>query len=89
MRKPFTCVLCGGAMVGDGYLLPVHCENAERSFDDVEADSGPWFCAGVDIDGGMYSGLKAYGRQGRASSVLVHDEKPPCSISESELWGGV
>ncbi len=28
-----TCSVCGGHLAGDGYTLPLHCENAELPVD--------------------------------------------------------
>ena len=39
----YTCPVCGGTIIGDGYTSPAHCENSELP-DYVEADSGPYYC---------------------------------------------
>ena len=38
-----TCPICGGMLIGDGYDIPIHCENVDIGFD-VKADSGPYYC---------------------------------------------
>lgn len=38
-----TCPVCGGTMVGDGYTMVIHCENAELPVD-AEPDAEPVFC---------------------------------------------
>lgn len=38
-----SCPICGGTLVGDGYILVVHCENLDGT-PDVEPDAGPLYC---------------------------------------------
>ena len=38
-----SCPICGGTLVGDGYILVVHCENLDGA-PDVEPDAGPLYC---------------------------------------------
>ena len=37
------CPNCGGRMIGDGYTMPIHCENVELPAD-RECDAAPLFC---------------------------------------------
>ena len=39
----YSCPNCGGAMLGDDYTVPVHCEFADYP-DEAEPDSGPYYC---------------------------------------------
>ncbi|MCK5604355.1 hypothetical protein KAR91_20870 [Candidatus Pacearchaeota archaeon] len=41
-----TCKVCGGTMVGDGYVTLLRCENIELDMDmlSLEPDAGPIFC---------------------------------------------
>lgn len=39
------CKNCGGSMIGDGYTVVLHCENAEESEYEFNApDEGPVYC---------------------------------------------
>ena len=40
---PHCCPDCGGHWVGDGFTIPIHCENAELPLD-READAPPLRC---------------------------------------------
>ena len=41
-----TCPRCGGDMIGDGYTLVMHCENAdEEAYFDHEPDASPVYCS--------------------------------------------
>jgi len=46
----YTCPVCGGHLVGDGYTIPSHCENVDCPMD-VEPDSGPYYC---EVPDGIY-----------------------------------
>jgi len=46
-----TCPICGGDIIGDGYTMVLHCENAELPLD-VEPDANPIFCEGGEDDDG-------------------------------------
>ena len=35
-----NCPICGGTMIGDGYNIPIHCENGTLN-PWIEADFGP------------------------------------------------
>ncbi|MCK5127497.1 MAG: hypothetical protein KAR42_14675 [candidate division Zixibacteria bacterium] len=40
-----NCTECGGEMVGDGYTMVLHCENAdEKNYEFHEPDAGPIYC---------------------------------------------
>ena len=40
------CKICGGAMIGDGYTVVLHCEFAEEEdYDGLEPDAEPVYCA--------------------------------------------
>ena len=41
--KNYLCPRCGGSLIGDGYKLVRHCENADFP-EDVEPDAGPIYC---------------------------------------------
>jgi len=44
------CKDCGGEMIGDGFTVIVHCENAEEeSFFYDEPDSAHVFCGFKDV----------------------------------------
>ena len=38
-----TCPNCGGPLLGDGYTVALHCENAE-DIAEIEPDAEPVFC---------------------------------------------
>ena len=40
------CEVCGGTMVGEGYVTLLHCENVELDMDvlSLEPDAGPIYC---------------------------------------------
>jgi len=39
----FTCPVCGGNMIGDGYTTVYHCENV-RDCPNLEPDAEPVYC---------------------------------------------
>lgn len=46
-----SCKDCGGDMIGDGYTVVEHCENAvEDSYWFNEPDSGPIYCGFEEPD---------------------------------------
>lgn len=46
----YVCPLCGGRWIGDGYTVPVHCENADISGKGFEPDCSPVLCNGQTLD---------------------------------------
>lgn len=38
-----NCPVCGGTMIGDGYTIPIHCENVDLD-PWIEPDFGPIYC---------------------------------------------
>lgn len=46
-----VCNNCGGAMLGDGYTEPFHCENVDlEEYAQVEPDCNPIDCTGDNND---------------------------------------
>ena len=41
------CLACGGRMIGDGFTTPIRCEFVYLR-EDVEPDSGPYYCGEPD-----------------------------------------
>lgn len=73
-----TCINCNGTMHGDGYSLPITCENLDEQDSEWEnaeyaaPDEGPFYC---DFNGGI-SELDAL-------EARQHpDFKPPVGVSE-------
>ena len=46
-----TCPVCGGRLCGDGYTVPLHCENVDILSSGLEPDCDPVFCE--DVKGGF------------------------------------
>lgn len=44
------CPNCGGSLIGDGYTIVVHCENADIENNCYEPDAGPIYCNYPDND---------------------------------------
>lgn len=44
-----NCPICGGSMIGDGYTLPIHCENVDIPTD-IEPDCKPIYCNETEME---------------------------------------